>query len=312
VLIATLAALCAAACFAVAAAFQHRGAGLVSDASAVVGLGGFVSMTLRNRLWIIGTVADIVGFALHAVALREGPLTLVQPLLVTGVVFALPLRGALEHRRPRRPELLWATVLAAGLALFLAVASPADGTVSPADPIPTIIAAVAIGVTILACWLAGRRMDGKVAAITLGAAAGLAFAAVAGLLKELADTFARGLGPLFTSWPVYGLIVVGVVGLLLNQLAYQAAPLRVSLPVITTVDPIAGLVIGVAVFDEHFRTSVPALLGEGVGLALIVMAAVALSRSGSDQPAPALPAAAGEPAPGPIQPPGHEWIVTSS
>jgi hypothetical protein len=306
VLVATLAALSAAACFAVAAALQHRSAGLVADAPGGTNLAGFVSMTLRQRLWIIGTVADVFGFAFHALALREGPLTLVQPLLVTGVVFAFPLRQALEHRPPSRRELAWAAALAAGLTLFLAIATPADGTTSAPDPIPTAIAATITGGIILGCWLAGRRMEGKIAAVTLGGAAGLAFAAVAGLLKELADTFARGLGPLFTTWPVYALMAVGAVGLLLNQLAYQAAPLRISLPVITTVDPIASLIIGVAVFDEHFRTSVPALFGEGIGLALILVAAVALSRSGTDQTAHAGGPTAGKSRSRPIRPPGHE------
>jgi hypothetical protein len=312
VLVATLAALFAAACFAVAAAFQHRSAGLVSDASAVSGLPRFVTMTLRQPLWIIGTAADMFGFALHALALREGPLTLVQPLLVTGVVFAFPLRHALEHRRPKTQELAWAGALAAGLALFLAIASPADGAVSAPDPIPTVIAVLVIGAGILGCWLAGRRMEGTGAAVILGAAAGLAFAAVAGLLKELADTFARGLGPLFTTWPVYALIAVGVAGLLLNQLAYQAAPLRISLPVITTIDPVVSLVIGVAVFDEHFRTSISALFGEGVGLALIMVAGVALSRSGSDRTVGAGWAPLEKPDSRRSRPPIREWNVITS
>jgi hypothetical protein len=282
VLVATISALFAAACFAVAAAFQHRSAGLVSDTSRAGGLAGFVSLTLRHPLWIIGTVADIGGFALHALALREGPLTLVQPVLVTGVIFAFPLRQILEHRRPRKSELIWAAALAAGLALFLVIATPAGGTVQEADPIPTVIAVVLVAAGIAGCWVAGRRMRGHGAAVALGAAAGLAFAAEAGLLKELADTFAYGIGPLLTSWPFYALIAVGMTGLLLNQLAYQAGPLRISLPVITTIDPVVSLVIGVAVFDEHFRTAPAALVCELIGLALVLVAAVALSHPGAD------------------------------
>ena len=70
VLVATLAALLAAALFGVSTALQHRSAGLVTDAQANGGkrLVGFISGTLRHPLWITGTIADIGGFALHAFA----------------------------------------------------------------------------------------------------------------------------------------------------------------------------------------------------------------------------------------------------
>ena len=125
-LVATLLALAAAALFGVSTAFQHRSAGLVSEAQGKGDqlLVGFISGTLRHPLWIAGTIADIGGFATHALALRDGPLTLVQPLLVSSAVFALVLRQLLEHRWPRRHELAWAGALAVGLVLFLTVSTP--------------------------------------------------------------------------------------------------------------------------------------------------------------------------------------------
>ena len=103
--------------------------------------------------------------------------------------------------------------------------------------------------------------------------------ATAGLLKEVMGTFDRGFEAVATTWPLYAFIVVGLVGLLLNQLAYQAGPLRSSLALIITVDPVASLVIGVAVFDEQFRNQPADLVGEAFGLALVVVAAAGLTRS---------------------------------
>jgi hypothetical protein len=114
----------------------------------------------------------------------------------------------------------------------------------------------------------------------LGTATGLSYAAVAGLLKEDVGTLGRGMSALFTAWPFYALVAVGALGLLVNQLAYQAGPLSSSLPAIMTVGPIVSVVIGVAVFDEHFRNGPAALLGEAVGLVLVVMAAGGLTRCG--------------------------------
>jgi drug/metabolite transporter (DMT)-like permease len=279
---AILAAVSAGALFAVAAALQHRSAGLVTAA----GRGqagqrpGFAPRTLRHPLWITGALASLAGFGLHAVALRDGPLTLVQPLLITGVIFALPLRQILEHRRPRYAELGWAAALALGLAVFIVISTPADGASQPADLGPAVICLAVFALSIPGCCVAGRRATGSMSAAALGTAAGLAFAATAALLKETVDVVSRGAGALLTTWPGYALIAVGGLGLLLNQLAYQAGPLRASLPAITTVNPIVSLVIGVTVFDERFRSGAPYLTGELLGLALIAVAAVGLTRSG--------------------------------
>jgi len=279
---AILAAVSAAALFAVAAALQHRSAGLVTVGGQ--GQAGLAPRTLRHPLWIAGSLASLAGFGLHALALRDGPLTLVQPLLVTGVIFALPLRQILERRRPRYAELCWAAALALGLAVFIVVSTPAAEAGQAADPRPAVICLAVIALSIAGCCVAGRRATGSLAAAAaLGTAAGLALAATAGLLKETVDVGSRDAGALLTTWPGYALVVVGGIGLLLNQVAYQAGPLRASLPAITTVNPIVSLVIGVAVFDERFRTGAPYLAGELLGLALIAVAAVGLTRSGTGE-----------------------------
>jgi len=277
---AIVAALSAAALFAVATAFQHRSAGLVT----VVGRrGGFVSRTLRHPLWIVGSVANLAGLSLHALALRDGPLALVQPLLVIGVIFTLPLRQVLEHRRPRRAEICWAAALTLGLALFLILATPANGPVRGADPKPTVFCAAAIGLAVAGCLVADRRTAAATGAMLLGTAAGLLFAVSAALLKETTDVLSHGAAALFTTWPCYALVAVGGAGLLLSQYAYRAGPLSASLPAITVVNPIVSVVIGVAVFDEPFHAAPGYLLGEVLGLALMAVAAIGLTRSVPDE-----------------------------
>ena len=282
---AAVAAVAAAALFAVAAALQHRSAGLVTAARQGPGAGqaGFVARTVRHPLWIAGSVAGLAGLGLHALALRYGPLTLVQPLLVTGTVFALALRQLLEHRRPRRAELGWAAALALGLAVFLVLATPAGSPAQAADPEPAVICAAAIGLVAAGCLVVGRRAAGTVAALALGAAAGLAFAASAGLLKQTMDALSRGPLALVMAWPGYAAAAAGAAGLVLSQLAYRAGPLRASLPAIMTVNPIVSLVVGVAVFDEPFRAGPGYLLGEALGVVLIAAAAVGLTRSAPDE-----------------------------
>jgi hypothetical protein len=278
VVAATLAAVLAAGLFAAASALQHRSAGLVGGAPAdQVRVGVFVGATLRHRFWLLGTAADLGGLGLHAFALREGPLTVVQPLLVSGLVFALPLRQLLERRRPRRDEMVWAVALAGGLAVFLtSAASPASSTRAP-DTIPTLVSVLAVALGVGGCAAIGWRTRAQPSAVFLGIGAGLAFAGTAGLMKQVMDQLQREPGRLLTSWPLYLLLLAGAAGLLLSQLAFRAAPLRASLPAVTVVDPVVSLIIGVSVFDEAFRRSPLAIGGETVGMVVVVGAVFALS-----------------------------------
>jgi hypothetical protein len=49
------------------------------------------------------------------------------------------------------------------------------------------------------------------------------------------------------SWQLYIVIALGIGGLLLNQLAFQAGPIAASLPATATIDPLLSIVVGVLV-----------------------------------------------------------------
>jgi hypothetical protein len=289
VVIAVISALAAAAFFAAGSALQHHSAGAIPPFTGFRprGLGRFAWDTLRHPSWLAGTGADIFGLGFHALALNQGPLTLVQPVLVTGVIFALPLRAALDRRPPATGEMIMAAALAAGLILFLVSATPGSPAVAPADHTPVVVTIVVVAVTMAICAGTGRRLHGSAAAAVLGVGAGVSFAATAAALKGSTDALSHGLTALFTGWPLYLLIAAGSIGLLLNQLAFSSGPLRSSLPAITTLDPLASLVIGVVVYDEQLRTGPLPVAGAALGLIVVVAATLALTRSGAE-PSPEL------------------------
>ncbi|HTW10824.1 MAG TPA: DMT family transporter [Acidimicrobiales bacterium] len=283
-LVAAVAALASAALSALALAALHRSAGMVRDLPAPAGLGRFLVGNTKHPLWLLGMTTAAVALVLHAVALHDGPLTLVQPLMVSGIVFALALRQLIEGRRPARNQLGWAATLAIGLMLFLLAATPGQGPPQPPDTGPTLVFVIAIPTGMAVCALLGRGAQGKRAAALLGAGAGLAFAGAAALLKEVTDQVTHGLGAVFGAWPVYALLVAGFFGLVFNQLAFGAAPLPASLPALSTVDPLASLAIGVWVFDEPYRSAAGAVVTELIGLSLVMVAVVALSRHATTEP----------------------------
>src|SRR5712691_12886717 len=54
----------------------------------------------RNRRWAAGLAAAAAGVILHAAALHAGALAAVQPVLLTSLALALPVRALLDRARP--------------------------------------------------------------------------------------------------------------------------------------------------------------------------------------------------------------------
>ena len=82
---------------------------------------------LRDRQWWLGSLVAAVGFALQAAALGLGSVLLVQALLVTSLLFALPINARATHRRVTRWEWLWAALLAAAVVVIVTVGNPTAG-----------------------------------------------------------------------------------------------------------------------------------------------------------------------------------------
>jgi drug/metabolite transporter (DMT)-like permease len=239
----------------------------------------FVAATLSHRLWLAGIVTDAIGLSLQVLALHLGDLSVVQPLLISGLLFALLLR-----RRQGRPvtghEVRWACVLTGCLIafLFLAGTNSAGSALTGPDRLPAAVAAGVGVVVALACLLlAHRRRPAADAAALMGVAVGVVYAASAALLKGLTDRAVHGPWVALTSWQLYAVIVVGAIGLFLSQLAFQAGPLTASLPAIATVDPLLSIVVGVLVYDEHIHRG--PWSGAGL-LALMLLLAVSVIQLG--------------------------------
>lgn len=255
--------------FAFSSSLKHVSAGHVPDAQSLhpSKLGRFIWATLSHRLWLAGIGCDAVGLTLQVIALHLGALVVVQPLLISGLLFTLILRRRFEGHRITPRQLRWAVLLTGALAGFLLLATnrnPAAHEV--ADRLPALIAGVLGAVIAVICIVLGRRQRaGGSGAALLGVAVGIIYAATAALLKSATDIAVRGVLPLLTSWQLYAVILLGAAGLLLAQLAFQAGPITASLPATATVDPLLSIVVGVAVYDEQIRR------GPGDGTVLVVL-----------------------------------------
>ena len=90
-----------------------------------------VTFLFRQPLWLIGWAAAAGGFAFQAVALHSGQLSIVQPLLVTELVFALVLRRFWIHQHIAKTAWTAALLTCVALTVFLSAAEPHGGHLQP-------------------------------------------------------------------------------------------------------------------------------------------------------------------------------------
>jgi hypothetical protein len=119
---------------------------------------------------------------------------------------------------------------------------------------------------------------GSFRAALLAVAAGSTFGLTAALMKEVTRTWERGLGPLFTDWPLYAMVAAGVLGFFLTQSAMNAGQLIAAQPGLSLSDPLISVLWGVMAFHEEVRQGW-FIIGEVFCAALIVAGVITLARS---------------------------------
>jgi hypothetical protein len=204
---------------------------------------------LHRPRWLLGWVPELGGTALQALALRIGALALVEPLLLAGVFVAVPLSAAFRHERPHARDFAVVALGVVGLTAFLLAASPEAG-VSQAPTSAWLPVITATALVFALCLVLAWRIPGATRGVLLGIGAGLLYGFAASLLKTITVQLGNGPAALFTNWHLYALMLVGLVAVTLNQNAFQSGRIAAPLTTIAIVDPIVGVVIGVAGYQE--------------------------------------------------------------
>jgi hypothetical protein len=211
-------------------------------------------LAIRPR-WLAGLGCDMAGYVWQFIALSTGSLVVVQPLLVVGLLFALPIKARFTPYRMGRWGWGGALLTTAALAVFLSVSDPTNGH---ADVRPVywavLLCSAAIAATVLA--IGGFGSSPRWKAMAYGTGAGVVYGTCAALTKTCAHLLSHGVGHLFSSWQPYMLAFGGVAGMVLAQSAFQAGPLDASLPTLTATDPVVSVVIGAVLFGESIRSGI--------------------------------------------------------
>jgi drug/metabolite transporter (DMT)-like permease len=237
---------------------------------------GLLLRLLRSGRWLLGIALDVVGFILQFLALRRASLALVMPIFVVGLVMSIIGSALADRRRPQRAEWVWSITVVAGLVLFIGAAQPGPGFPRATAVEWSLLGMATIVVTggcvALAQGTPRRR------ALLLGVATGIVFGVTGAITERTGHLLNGGALHALTAWPPYALAAISILGLLLNQSAYQAGDLRWSLPIITVLEPVTAIVIGQVLFGEHIASTPAAIFGEVVGLAAVTAGVFGLAR----------------------------------
>ena len=268
-------ALVAAFFFALAATLQQKGA---------LDLGGLSLGSPRSLLnlvkqtwWLLGTIALLCGYGFQAVALANGRLAVIQPLLVTTIVFALPLGYFLTSQLINRREVLGAAVVVLGLAIFTGVGKAGDGNDNA--PAREWAAAVLVFGAIAALLLVLARKGSLARKAGLyGACAGVLYGLSASLCKPTVEILGDdGFGAVLTSWEAYAFAIAGVLAFVVQQVSLATGKLATSVATVSVCNPLVSIVIGTLLLDERLSPPTSHKVVAYCGLALALVGAIVIS-----------------------------------
>jgi drug/metabolite transporter (DMT)-like permease len=233
---------------------------------------------MRNRTWLAGIGAAMASYVFQAVALATGPLSLVQPLVVSELLFAIPISARRHRVKLRMREWVGLLTVTGGLVVAIVAADPHRG--HPIQPfsswlwaLVTVVAIAVVGVVI------GKMISGPARASLFALSGATVMALQSALFAATIAELRQDIGHTFVTWQPYALIVASFTGLFLVQNAYQAGPLAASMPVMDAVLPMVSISLGVGLFGEHVRTTAPGLAGAAAGIVLLVVGIVTLDTS---------------------------------
>lgn len=275
-LLAILLSLVAAALFAVASVLQQRGTSTVADDAALGA--GMLGSLVRRPVWVAGILADIAGFGVQAWALAVGSLLLVQPILVTTLIFALPLAARVDRRRLTGKEWAWSLVLIAALVVFVRLGEPTAGLDRP--PFPSWLPALIISIPLVAAcvWSAASLPHGTKRSLVLAVAAGTLLGLSAPLTKSGIDGFSDGILAGLATWELWAMAITASLGTFWQQSSYQAGDVQTSLPTVTVLKPIIAMALGLTAYRETLQVGRATDVLLLASLAAMVAATIALGR----------------------------------
>ncbi|MEU3978967.1 hypothetical protein AB0F77_02475 [Streptomyces sp. NPDC026672] len=272
----------AAVLLSLVSAVAYACAAVAQERLASRGAGTGLLRLLRAGAWWWAVALNAGAALLHVVALKYGPLTVVQPLGALTLVAAVPMGARAAGRRVTAAEWRGTALTLLGLAALLVTASgPAPERVLSLTEALLVAGATTTLIGMLS-WPGAR--PGLRHATASGFASGVASALTQTVTVAATDRS----GPV----PSVEVVVVAVLvaafatgGLLLSQTAYRGG-LGAPLAVVTLANPVAAAVIGLTLLGQGLQGGPAGVLLALAGAAAASWGVVTLTRGAPRAAAP--------------------------
>lgn len=212
-----------------------------------------IAYAVRRRVWLAGFAVMALSFVMQATALHLGRLSEVQPILTSELLFLVVILAVWFQYSLGWREWCGSFAAAIGLAGFLLFADPGRGNGVPSAT-DWVEVGVACGAAVAVATALAQRGARWWRAACFGVGGAVAYAFAAACTKEVSGFAARDWVSVFWHWQSYGLAGSGFVAVFLAQNAYHAGPIAASQSSLVLVDPLASILIGIALFNDDLRT----------------------------------------------------------
>lgn len=254
--------------------------------------GRLLRTLLTAPAWLAGFALMLCGFGLQVVALSKAPVSVVQPVLGSGVVILLVLSRVVLRETLGRLELACVLAMAAAIVLIALSAVGVDGRVGhqASGPALTVVAAAAVvvavllGTSALRPGPAGRHRQPSVGvsyAVSSGLLYGVAtlgLKALSGVLRSSGGSASGLIGAVVASPYPYLTFGCSAVGMLIFQTGLQRCRVSIVGPVSNITGSVFFIVAGTWLFGEHLPADPVRLALRITGIAVAGVVVVLLSR----------------------------------
>jgi drug/metabolite transporter (DMT)-like permease len=243
-----------------------------------------------SPVWVIGFCSMLGGLALQVVALSLAPISVVQPIFVSGIVVLLVLSHVTLKERIGRNEwiaigLIGVTLLCISLSLDLSTDRAGDtarfGSLVAAA-LPTILGGVLFFMG--ADKFGSSRLHTNARAGLYGVGTGLIYGVGALAIKSVSTIVERhglwlSIPHVLASPYLYTFAVASGLGLLLFQTALQRCPASVVVPASNVVSATYVVAVGTIIFSEHLPTTTWKLVLRVIGFAGVFLGVLLLANT---------------------------------
>ena len=238
--------------FALGATLQHSGIDRIvgRDGDRHMNFRRVLAM-LRTPVWLIGTLFILTGAGFHLLGVNLAPVTVIQPVGILAVPFAVLLAARKNRSTPTRGMWLAIAMAVAGIVTFTFFSSRSAATNTLIDMQMILVASVIVwALAGLFVVLAANGPHGS-RCLAWATAGAFLYGLATALMKTTLELYQQGQeGPLMFWLSLSGLLLCYGVGAWFIQQAYASGPAEIVVGSMPVIESLVAVAFGIIVLGE--------------------------------------------------------------